>query len=644
MLAKISYPVKHDNKDDDNKKRADNYERTTTHCHTRIYFNCPENINYKRTSRKACGITWKKCAQADPVFLAMRIFKILIKNNLNINEMKKVKLHLTWILSMLACTLSLQAQNNYVEKTIPLSKSACKGYMYDCEFSESGDMKVVFKYSDKKKELYETYSVDNSLGNVNQKTDETIKDKSIVKEDYSTTGIYASIGGSNSFDVLSTKLKLFKVTYNYAWNKNKQRYNRSVANREKVVIKNVDDRSYEGFIDFGNSSNGELMVLTGVTNKKEKNFYLLNVKPDLSFNEIPVKLDGNHSLVYACTIQKNITDEDNEFDISKADMIFIFAPNNKEADTKKYTYLRVNNTCKIIDQYTFAAPSPNLIITEAKLLDNGNVMLFGAYTKTDKAFEYTFGEYGPITSPGYIATDNAGNQNLRMSKYNRNLEGNKMVAMVVMNMKQGGVEWTRDIPVKDIEAKLKKAPEQKKAPVYNGKSFKIQEFVVAPNGDLLVSGQLTGTSLVAGNFAKTYKELICFHFDKTGELKAQYGYEPESIDDKNNTIFQIQQDFIAAADGKNVYWVVLENKSEKGYADFWDAYNGVQTFYPVYYPSIVKINTETASISNMEELGKRKYRLNKDFTYFLSKKTNTLTFVGRDKDNKNLWLCNYKMQ
>lgn len=556
--------------------------------------------------------------------------------------MKKVKLHLAWILSMLACT-TMQAQNNYVEKTIPLSKSACKGYMHDCEVSGDGGLQVVFKYSDKKKELYETYSVDKNLENINQKTDEFVKDKSVVKEDYNTTGIYAIIGGNNSFDVLSTKLKLFKISYKYEWNKNKQRYNRTQTQRDKVAIKNVDDRAYEGYADFANKSTGELMVLTGIKNKSEKSFFLLSVKPDLSFNEIPVKLDGSHSLVYSTALQKGEVNDDEEYDISNADMIFVFAPDNKAPDTKKYTYMRVSNAGKILDQYTFAAPSPNLLISEARLLANGNVMLFGAYTKNDKAFEHVFGEYGPIESPGYASTDQTGSVNYRMFKYNRGVEKEKMVAMVVMSMKQGGVEWLRDIPVKDMEAKLKKAPEQKKAPLYNGKGFKIQKFHVLGNGDMLISGQLSGRALVNGLLSKTYKELICFHLDKEGNLKAQYGYQPESIDDKENTIFPIIQMFMPSPDGKTVHWVVLENKSEKGYADFWAAYNGVKSLYPVYYPSVIRINPESASISNLEELGKRKYRLNRYHNFLYSEQNKTLTFIGRDKDNKNLWLCNYKI-
>ncbi|MBX7205299.1 MAG: hypothetical protein K1X81_07725 [Bacteroidia bacterium] len=536
------------------------------------------------------------------------------------------------------------AQNNYTEKVIPLSKQASKGYLYDWEESPDGGLELTFKYSEKKKEGYEKYSVDKTFSNVNQSLTETVKDRSVVKENYSKTWIYAEIGGSNSFDVLSTKLKLFKVAYEYKWNKEKQRYYRSQTNREKVTIKNVDDKSYEGFIDFGNSDNGELMVLTAVSNKKEKNFFLLNVKTDLSFKETPFNLGGNHTLVYAGTVQSKITNDDDEFDIAGADMVFIFAPVDKSPDLKKYTYIRVDNKGTIVDQFTFQAPSPNLLITEAKLLPNGNIMLFGAYTKSKDAFEDVFGEYGPIVSPGFLATDNTGNQNLRMTKYNKHVEDENMLAMVVMSMKKGGVEWQREVAVKEMESKLKKAPEQKKAPVYNGKAFKIQQFDVMPNGDMLVAGQLTGrVSMGLGNPMKSYKQLICFHFAKDGNLKAQYGYEPESIDDKQNVIYPIIQQFIPSADGKTAYWMVLENISVKGYESFMDAYNGSVSYYPVYYPSIIKINIENATISNMEELGKRKYRLNRKLTYIYQKESKSIVFVGRDEDNKTLWLCKYHL-
>jgi hypothetical protein len=558
--------------------------------------------------------------------------------------MKNLISPLTLALILFANTV-IHAQSNYSEKTIPLSKSASKGYLYDFDVSETGAMQVVFKYSDKKKELFETYSIDKDLAQVNQKTEETAKDRSIVKEDYTKSMIYANIGGSNSFDVLSSKLKLSKAEFSYTWNKDKQKYYSKQTKYEKITLKNVDDRAYAGYADFGNKSNGELMVLTAIENKKEKTFYLLNVKQDLSIKEIALPLEGKQTLAYSCAVQKGSgTEDEDEFDISNADMLFIFAPAEKSPDLQKYTFIRLDNKGTITDQFTFTSPSPNLLITESKLIPNGNIILFGAYTKSKDAFEEVFGEYGPIISPGYLATDVTGSQNYRMFKYNKHAENEKMQAMVVMNMKKGGIEWMRDIPVKNMEAMLKKAPEQKKAPVYNGKAFKIQQFEIIPNGDMLVSGQLKSwISLGLGNPMKAYKELICFHFDKDGNLKAQYGYEPESIDDKQNVIYPIQQAFIPSADGNTINWVILENKTEKGYESFMDAFNGNSSLYPVYYPSVIKINSAAASISNLEELGKRNFRLNRRYTYHYSKANNSLTFIGRDKGNKNLWLCNYKI-
>jgi len=537
----------------------------------------------------------------------------------------------------------IKAQNSVVEKTIPLSKSSSDGYFFQVKPAADGSFGVTFEFSEKKSQKFEVYLVDSQLKLVSQEISEKEPvNTGEVKEDYTRNIIWASIGGSSSFDVLSSVIKIFKVTYKNTWNKNQQKYNRTVSSREKVVLKNVDDKNYIGYIAFGNDNNGELMALTSIDQKKDKQFYLLNIKTDLSVNEIPIKLNGNHSLVYSFAAQKN-AESDNEFDISDGDMVFIFAPKDKDADTKKYVYIRYDNSGKLLEQFDFTAPSPNLAITAGRLVDN-NLFLFGSYTKSKEAFGEVFNEYGPISSPGYAASDNTGSENYRMFKYNKAIENEEMVAMVCMKIAGGKIEWQKEYPIKEMENFAQKAPNQKKPIIYDGKALAIQKFKVLSNGDMLVSGQTSGrVSMGLGNSFKSYKKLICFHFDKSGNIRAQYGLEPESINEKKNTIFPMIQDFILSSNGITIYWMVLENESQQGYDGFVDAYNGEKTWWARYYPSMIQIDASKATIKNLEELGSRNYYLNKRIPYIYSPENKSILFIGRDLKNKTLWMCKYPL-
>jgi len=157
--------------------------------------------------------------------------------------MKTIKLVSLLIPGLVLNSMLINAQNTVVEKTIPLSKSSSEGYFYQVKPAADGSVAVTFEFLDKKIQKYEVYQVDSQLKLISQEITE--KEPVItgeVKEDYTRSAIWASIGGSSSFDVLSSVIKVFKVTYNYTWNKNQQKYNRKTGATEKVVLKNIDDR------------------------------------------------------------------------------------------------------------------------------------------------------------------------------------------------------------------------------------------------------------------------------------------------------------------------------------------------------------------------------------------------------------------
>ncbi|MEP6612503.1 MAG: hypothetical protein ABJA76_11480, partial [Mucilaginibacter sp.] len=157
-------------------------------------------------------------------------------------------------------------------------------------------------------------------------------------------------------------------------------------------------------------------------------------------------------------------------------------------------------------------------------------------------------------------------------------------------------------------------------------------------------GQLNGkTSLGLGNPVKTYEDIVCFHFDKSGQLKAQYGTQKMN-NDKKSEIFPMKQTFVLGKDGKSFYWLVIEVKGFKGYASFVDAYNGSATYHPRFFPRIAKLDLQSSSVSSFAVLGNEKFYMTKSFQPIFDKKDNSLVFIGSDEDYKKLWVNKYVFQ
>jgi hypothetical protein len=147
----------------------------------------------------------------------------------------------------------------------------------------------------------------------------------------------------------------------------------------------------------------------------------------------------------------------------------------------------------------------------------------------------------------------------------------------------------------------------------------------------------------SSNTVKTYEDIVCLHFNKAGQLKAQYGVEKMNTD-KKSEIFPVVQRFVPAKDGKSMYWMIMEVKGFKGYADFMDAYNGNATYYPRFFPRIAKLDVQNSTVNKFTVLGDENYYVSKSFEPIQNKEENSIVFVGSDEDSRKLWLSKYTFQ
>lgn len=330
-------------------------------------------------------------------------------------------------------------------------------------------------------------------------------------------------------------------------------------------------------------------------------------------------LKGSYSLVYCRQLAND-------------DVVAVFAPNKNAADVSKYVYFRFDIKGKLLSKVEFTSPASALLIT-AVYEQDGNIFFFGTSTKSTGLYNQVFNEYAPIYNPGFTE----GGVNKLDFKWQKSVE-EKMDNFHLLKFDNSKLIFAATTPVADFKSKFKTAPGDKGASVYKGKRFQVEKFLVTNDGDYLVAGQLMSTiNMGTGNRVDSYEDVVCFHFDKSGNLKAQYGIGKLN-NDKKSEIFDMKQNFYPSADGKSLYWEILEVKGVKGYEGFLEAYYDAPSYYPLYYPRVGKIDLATSTVGALKTLGDGKYFLKRNFIGFYDTKEGSVTYYGNDDDYKNMWI------
>jgi hypothetical protein len=141
---------------------------------------------------------------------------------------------------------------------------------------------------------------------------------------------------------------------------------------------------------------------------------------------------------------------------------------------------------------------------------------------------------------------------------------------------------------------------------------------------------------IKDNVGKQFNDILGFHFNNKGELKAQYGidtYETNEIAKGNGA----PQSLNEGASGENLYWIM----------------NEIDGLAPsgrlLTYARIGKIDlkSEKGGVSDFITLGgeakKVTYFLDQKFPFLQTTKGSTVVFFGSDKKGKNIWFCRVKL-
>jgi hypothetical protein len=526
----------------------------------------------------------------------------------------KTKHHLRGVLVALGLLLPLWvvAQTIDLEKTYKITGASKRGALANVEYNkETGYTLTYVTKSNDRMARFQIYTFDKDFNFINMVEDEQEFEKAKTKykwfrfkgEEYSVEGMYVE---PNLIGTLVLRKK--QINYKYDWLF--LGYYTTTKVLEKVKPRTDDGRTFFYYTHAEDDATGDVCILVGARDKKDpwsyaKNFSVLRYNTNLDLvKEVKFSNEYPQSLAFSRTLVKD-NPENPETPLFDG-MVFVFAPMGgpgmgKYANENRsaYTYVRVNENLEVVDNIPFQSYASYWKIDELIRDENDNVYLYGpSAAGKDKYFQMSTG----IT---------------------------KFKAVQLMKISNHKIEYFTETNLEEFQAKLQLPPSQKKSPEYEGKKFDIANYYLASNGDFFVVGQ----NFEPSKEGNKYKDVLGFQFDSKGNLKAQYGIDTKESN-KYAKAAGAPQSLIESADGKYMYWLLLEVRGVtllKGKV--------------LTYPRIGKIDIASGKVNDFLDVRgpDDDYYLDPQFPYIENEDQNQVVFFGSDKPGRTIWFVRIKV-
>ena len=455
---------------------------------------------------------------------------------------------------------------------------------------------------------------------------------------------------------MNGKINAKKYTYSYNWNWNLGLYIMTwKPDKEKIVIEAADNERLYLYDLWNSVITGDLFLLTGLKAPKgdksakwqhTTKYQIIRISKDLQVEELEtIEFDYAMSLSYMGVLRGDreilVEGESDVLEIGENKMGIVFSPVKSmlakkmmDPNPSNQVIVVINPDGSVSDKINIDPPTSGWVIED--------------YAASAYADDFYF--YGPAKNEEYVN---------KLKPTNSPLSGTVDVKDIkyknfqIMKFTEGKVAWTKTTDLKEFEAKSSTPPSQNKSPDYKGKDFAVNLSYVSPNGELFIGGQkydLKQTNKGVPNEAPTYKlvykDLVLFHFNEQGELKAQYGIKR----DKNNKwakATMTPQELAISKDGNTVYWTYGEIKGmRQGFELFGSDGSSMATISKrklLYYPTVARIDLAAGTIGDFVPLGadaagKQLYYTNPGFSSVVSPDGDNVTFIGENKSGKILWL------
>ncbi|MBY0476330.1 MAG: hypothetical protein K2Q24_01700 [Chitinophagaceae bacterium] len=553
----------------------------------------------------------------------------------------KPKLFYTFLLLLFACTL--QAQQLSKEATHEISKKANKGYLYEPKVDEAKN-EISLTYVTKatgRFAKFETYKFDMNFTFKSVEESEVPLEK--IKgfkadkgEEYTVEAVTVE---PNLLGTLILKSKTYKRKWNWFWGG----YDTKVSFGEKIKPKSDDGGKFQYIAHSEQPESGNILIFagdkgTGLGNalKMTTEIHILRFDHDLNkVSDQLLKFDHPQTVVAV-----NTDDQDDDDDTDN-DVLLLFAPMGgkgykKSADPNatNYTFVRVGKDGTVKERISIASKAGIFNGTMFVTL-GADVLIMGATgDKTDDYYDEKF------AAPVNMRDDET--------------EKFKAKGFQIVKIANGKVAFVNNNTLEDFDKKSQSPPSQKKNPEYTGRKFKVADIKVLSNGDILLAGQKYtkpkngGHKVKFGNLGSIggeqgggpeYEDIILMHFAGDGILKASYGVRREE-NDKDAKTSPNNQLIMESADGKSVYWTIMEMKGWRQEKEL-----GESKYKFLMYPNVAKIDVVNAKVGNFVQMGQGKT------DYFVNNKYPSLpigkgqvVFLGESKSGKTLWFAKMPLE
>lgn len=553
----------------------------------------------------------------------------------------KPKLFYTFLLLLFACTL--QAQQLSKEATHEISKKANKGYLYEPKVDEAKN-EISLTYVTKatgRFAKFETYKFDMNFTFKSVEESEVPLEK--IKgfkadkgEEYTVEAVTVE---PNLLGTLILKSKTYKRKWNWFWGG----YDTKVSFGEKIKPKSDDGGKFQYIAHSEQPESGNILIFagdkgTGLGNalKMTTEIHILRFDHDLNkVSDQLLKFDHPQTVVAV-----NTDDQDDDDDTDN-DVLLLFAPMGGKAYKKSadpnatnYTFVRVGKDGTVKERISIASKAGIFNGTMFVTL-GADVLIMGATgDKTDDYYDEKF------AAPVNMRDDET--------------EKFKAKGFQIVKITNGKVAFVNNNTLEDFDKKSQSPPSQKKNPEYTGRKFKVADIKVLSNGDILLAGQKYtkpkngGHKVKFGNLGSIggeqgggpeYEDIILMHFAGDGILKASYGVRREE-NDKDAKTSPNNQLIMESADGKSVYWTIMEMKGWRQEKEL-----GESKYKFLMYPNVAKIDVVNAKVGNFVQMGQGKN------DYFVNNKYPSLpigkgqvVFLGESKTGKTLWFAKMPLE
>jgi hypothetical protein len=530
---------------------------------------------------------------------------------------------------LLLTAMSVKAQTVEVEKTYELSKKTSKGTLLNVNFDGAKyTLLYVTKGGFLKPASFEIYEFDKDF-NFLSKTEDQL-DFTQAKQKYSRafskrgantpetfTRRFAT-AGSNMFGTL--EIETYASTY--SWNWEAGGYVKNTVLVDKFKPKSEEGAKYRLIGQFTDGTSGDLICLVTyqqkIFDKDGKNGTLDVADTKL----IRINMNGeivkekviDNKYITSLVIQRTYStpDPNNDEESITKGCTFILAPSNvwskkmaqyENPNKAEFTYLQVNGNLDIEVNKQFAVPNPVWRIDDVISADDAQdeVYLYGPAVDGKDAF---WGD--AITGV------------------------KKFKAVQLAKFSKGDMKYISNTNLDDMEKSYMQPPAQKKSPEYSGKKFEILSYRIMPNNDFLIVGQ----NFDVKDNIKKYKDVIVFHFDKDGKMKANYGIDKLTKSDASELV-QMPTNMFLGEQAGNSYFLMREiDGLGKG--------NRVLT-----YARLGKITLNDKGIADFKLIGGVKndpqYFLDENFPYLSTDADHKVVFFGADKKGRNIWFSRVKL-